>query len=78
MLKYTHCQPSEIERMPFYEIEILMDSLKELAEKEEEQRKKQEKEQSGKAPDLNINSYTRQMNQSMSSQQMPKLPNFKL
>lgn len=65
--------------MPFYEIEILLDSLKELSEKEEEQRKKQEKEQSGQAPSLNMSSYTSQMNRSMNAgSQMPKLPNFKL
>jgi hypothetical protein len=65
--------------MPFYEIEILLDSLKELADKEEEQRKKQEGQQNGSAPNLNISSYQRQMNQSMAnSSQMPKMPNFKL
>jgi hypothetical protein len=63
--------------MPFYEIEILLDSLKELADKEEEQRKKQERDQSGTAPSLDVGAYTRQMNQAINSQ-TPKMPNFKL
>jgi len=73
MLKYTHCQPSELERMPFYEIEILLDCLKELAEKEEEERKKKEKKEGGQAPNLSMSSITRQMQNSM-----PQMPNFKL
>ena len=73
MLKYTHCQPSELERMPFYEIEIILDSLKELAEKEEEERKKKEKKDSSSMPNLNQNSMMRNMQNSM-----PKMPNFKL
>ena len=61
--------------MPFYEIEILIDSLKELAEKEEEERKKQEKSSNSKVPNLNLNSQMRDMQRGMT---MPSLPNFKL
>jgi hypothetical protein len=73
MLKYTHCQPSELESMPFYEIEILLDCLKELAEREEEERKKREKKDNGSTPNLNMSSIQRQMQNSM-----PKMPDFKL
>lgn len=73
MLKYTHCQPSELEQMPFYEIEIILDCLKDLADKEEEERKKREKKDSSQVPNLNMNSAMRQMQNSM-----PKMPNFKL
>lgn len=76
MLKYTHCQPSELEIMPFYEIEILLESLKALSDKEEEERKKQEKAQKGGTGDMNMSSYMRQV-QSMQSN-APKLPNFNL
>lgn len=63
--------------MPFYEIEILVDSLKILAEKEEEERKKQEKKSNGsmKTPNLNMGSQMRDMQRGMN---MPSLPNFKL
>jgi len=40
LLKYSHLQPSEMDRLPFYELEELIDSLKMLAEQEEEERKK--------------------------------------
>lgn len=72
MLKYTHCQPSELERMPFYEIETLLDSLKELADKEEEERKKREKKENAQVPSLNMNSMVRQMQNSA-----PQMPNIK-
>jgi citrate synthase len=72
MLKYTHCQPSELERMPFYEIEILLECLKELADKEEEQRKKQDKKDSAQMPNMSANSMMRQAQSSM-----PKMPNLK-
>ena len=61
--------------MPFYEVELLVDSLKVLAEKEEEERKKQEKSSNAKVPNLNIGSQMRDMQRGMN---MPTLPNFKL
>ena len=73
MHKYTHYQPSYLERMPFYEIEILLDCLKDLAEKEEEERKKNEKKDAGGVPNLNASSMMKQAQNSM-----PKMPNFKL
>lgn len=73
MLKYTHCQPSELERMPFYEIEILLDCLKDLADKEEEERKKKDKKDNAQMPNLNQSSMMRQMQNSV-----PQMPNFKL
>jgi hypothetical protein len=75
MLKYTHCQPSELEQMPFYEIETILDCLKDLADREEEERKKKEKKEgsANAVLSLNMNSAMRQMQNSM-----PQLPNFKL
>lgn len=78
MLKYSHLQPSEMDKMPFFELEELMDSLKMLAEKEEEERKKKEKgSQEGRIPNMNMNSYSRQMS-NMTGVKMPSLPNFNL
>ena len=73
LLKYSHLQPSEMDRMPFFELEELLDSLKDLADKEEEERKKKEGKSSG---DFNMNSMSRQMKSNMPS--MPTMPNFKL
>jgi hypothetical protein len=73
MLKYTHCQPSELEQMPFYEIEIILDSLKALADKEEEERKKKDKKEHAQVPNLNAGTMMKQMQQAM-----PQMPAFKL
>lgn len=60
-----------MDRMPFWEVEDLLDSLKALAEKEEEERKNSER--GNKTPALDMNSAMRQMKSSA-----PKLPNFNL
>jgi hypothetical protein len=75
LLKYSHLQPSEMDRMPFFELEELLDSLKMLNEKEEEERKKQESADKAGVPNLNINSMSRQLSNNSST---PKLPNFNL
>lgn len=74
LLKYSHLQPSEIDKLPFYELEELLDSLKVLAEKEEEERKKNEKSERAGMP--NFNSMTRQMSQT-ANRGLPQMPNFK-
>lgn len=80
LLKYSQCQPSEIEKMDFYEIEIILDNLKELAEEEEKERKKKDKDEASAVP--NISSYQRQMQSTLNSSRgtlpMPSMPNFKL
>lgn len=63
-----------MDRLPFFELEELLDSLKMLNEKEEEERKKGEKNQA--SPNFNMSSLQRQL--SSSSAMSPKLPNFKL
>ena len=75
LLKYSHLQPSEMDKLPFFELEELIDSLKMLNEKEEEERKKSEGSAQSQMPNLNMSSLQRQMN---SAATLPKLPNFKL
>ena len=76
MLKYSHLQPSEMDRMGFYELEELLDSLKMLNEQEEEERKKKEGADKSGVPNLNMNSMARQMSSS-SNIPTPKMPNIK-
>ena len=76
LLKYSHLQPSEMDKLPFFELEELLDSLKALNEKEEEERKKQDKNEKSGMPNFNLNSMARQMKPTGSS--MPSMPNFKL
>ena len=61
MLKHTHLQPSEIERMPFYEIEYLIESLENMAKKEDELYKKEEMVQQSKVPSMNANNLMNQV-----------------
>lgn len=64
-----------MDKMPFYELEELLDSLKMLNEKEEEERKKQEKNEKSGMPNFNLNSMSRQMKGPSTS--MPSMPNLK-
>lgn len=40
-----HIQPSEIDRMPYYEYEMYLDNINEIQKQQEEDQKKREKEQ---------------------------------
>ncbi len=53
-----------MDKMAFYELEELLDSIKILNNKEEEERQKKEKTESSKVPNLNINSLTSQLSRS--------------
>jgi hypothetical protein len=77
MLKYTRLQPSEMRMMDFFELEEILDSLKMLNEKEEEERRKKDGKEKNSMSNLNLGSLSRQM-QSNSGMKMPSLPNFKL
>jgi len=79
LLKYSHLQPSEMDRMPFFELEELLDSLKMLNEKEEEERKKNEKQQGAatSTPNFNTSAMQKQMSQGKMPS-MPSMPNFNL
>jgi hypothetical protein len=77
LLKYSHLQPSEMDRLPFFELEELLDSLKDLAEKEEEERKKKEGKERGSMPNFNMNSMMSRMN-SGNGLPSPSMPNLKL
>lgn len=63
-----HIQPSEIDRLKFYEYEEYLDIILGIQKKEEEQRKKDEK--NNKMPSLN--SLTRSVNQHMPKMSVPK------
>lgn len=53
-----HIQPSEIDKMPYYEYETYRDTIQEIVKKEEEERKRREKEQKSNTPKPpNMNSF---------------------
>lgn len=83
MLKQLNCQFSEIEQMPYYELEYMVEKLKKWLEKEKEQRDKEEAEYKEKS---NKNSYMKEAdgmmnkygaNRSSSSYKQPSRPSMK-
>lgn len=48
-----HIQPSEIDRLPYYEYEWYVENIQEIQKKEEEERKRQEKAQNKAMPNMN-------------------------
>lgn len=65
-----------MDNLPFFELEELLDSLKMLADKEEEDRKKKEGSSNNS---FSMNSMARQMKSSMPTlPNMPTFPNIKL
>lgn len=56
--KEWHLPPSEILRLPYYEYEWILDEIKEVQKKEDEQRKKDEKNRNNMMPKMpNMNSF---------------------
>lgn len=66
-----HIQPSEIDKMQFWEYEWYTDEIKEISKNEEKKQKEQEKEQQSLKSSLNPNSMMKNISTSMPS--MPKI-----
>ena len=66
-----HIQPSEIDKIPFYEYEIYLEQMNLIAKKQEEENKKQQEEYDGMRSSMNPSKMMNNMNSSMS---MPKIP----
>ena len=76
--KDWHIQPSEIDRMAFFEYEMLRDDIVKHNKEEEKRQKEQEEQNNYSKP--NVNSMMRQAQQSMpkmpSMPSMPSMPKF--
>lgn len=68
-----HIQPSEIDRMLMFEYEYLMDFIRDYVKKQEDQRKKDEAEQSSK---YKMPSTSQMMSQAYSSMPKVSIPKF--
>ena len=66
-----HIQPSEIDRLQYYEYEIMLDEIKDEQKKEEKRQKEEEEKYRDSARTPNMNTIMRQ-SQSM----MPSMPNY--
>lgn len=69
--KEYHIQPSEIDKMQFWEYEWYTDEIKEINKEQEKKQKEQEKEQQSLKSSFNPNSMMKNISTSMPS--MPKI-----
>lgn len=81
LLKHLHLQPSELWAKPFYEIEYLMEHMKEDQEEQDKARKKEEKEFNKQQSSMSgmkkeMNDITKGFNTNMPK--FPDISNFKM
>ena len=76
--KEYHIQPSEIDRMQFWEYEWYTDEIKEISKEQEKQQKQQEKEQADLRSSMNTNAMMRNAQQSMPKVSMPAMPSVSM
>ena len=76
--KEYHIQPSEIDKMQFWEYEWYTDEIKEISKAQEEEQKRQEKEYSSIQGSMNPSNMMRNVSQSMPSVSMPKMPTIQM
>lgn len=76
--KEYHIQPSEIDRMQFWEYEWYTDEIKEISKEQEKQQKQQEKEHAALTSNMNPSSMMRSAQASMPNMSAPKMPTINM
>lgn len=71
--KEWHIQPSEIDRLPYYEYELMCENINIAQKEQEKQAKEQEKQYSGLHKSMNPNSMMSAM-KNMPGMKMPSMP----
>ena len=74
--KEYHIQPSEVDKMPFYEYEIYLEQMNLIAKKQEEENKKQQEEYDNMRSSMNPAKMMNNMNSGMSMPKMPSAPSM--
>ena len=76
--KDYHIQPSEINKMPYYQYELYLEEIKAIQKQQEKENERQEKEQSQMMKSMNPSSMMNTMNRNMGNMNMPKvnIPKF--
>ena len=74
--KEYHIQPSEIDKIPFYEYEIYLEQMNLIAKKQEEENKKQQEEYEGMRSSMNPAKMMNNINSGMSMPKMPSAPSM--
>jgi len=69
-----HIQPSEIDRMAFYEYEYMLEDVKQVQKEQEKENERQQKEHDSMRHSMNPNTMMRNMSQSMPNMSNMKLP----
>ena len=71
--KEYHIQPSEIDKLPFYEYEIYLEQINLIAKQQEEENRRQQEEYDSMRSSMNP---SKMMNNSMGA--APKMPNINM
>lgn len=71
--KEWNIQPSEIDRMPFYEYEMMREQISTIQKEQEKRQKEEEKKYSGMKQNMNPTSMMNSM-RNMPGMKMPSLP----
>lgn len=72
--KEWHIQPSEIDRMAFYEYELIGQEINIVQKEQEKQNKEQEKQYAGMQKSMNPASMMNSMKNNMPGMKMPAMP----
>lgn len=72
--KEWHIQPSEIDRLPYYDYELICEEINIVQKEQEKKQQEQEKQYSGMQSSMNPNRMMNSMRNSMPGMKMPSLP----
>ena len=76
--KEWHIQPSEIDRMAYYEYELICEEINIVQKEHEKQQKEQEKQYAGMQKNMNPSSMMNAFKNNMPGMKMPSLPKLSL
>lgn len=74
LAKHYHIQPSEVERMPFWEYEVLLDAIKQDIKEENERNEKENGKYNNMSPNKMMSQAQKSMPKMPSMPSMPKIP----
>lgn len=76
--KEWHIQPSEIDRLNYYEYELICEEINIVQKEQEKHQKDQEKQYSGMQKSMNPTSMMNAMKNNMPGMKMPSLPKISM
>lgn len=76
--KEWHIQPSEIDRLPYYDYELICEEINIVQKEQEKKQQEQEKQYSGMQSSMNPNRMMNSMRNNMPGMKMPSLPTISM